>query len=229
MEKSYKKVSEYIWDKIYSGELNVGDKIASERELATILKISRNSVREGLRFLTNAGIIASQHGSGNYISNHFEKQMGEMMSYMYVLDGQDNQKLSEFRYALEWQGINIICGKLSKEIKEKFLFHLKKLEEAQDEKIATIHDKHIHDLIVMSTENDYMKCNYYALTKIMSLSIPTLRGKIIVGTKGRKELLMSHRQIVEGLVEDDIKKALKGLETHFKYINIYINVDVNRY
>ena len=174
MEKSYKKVSQYIWDRIYNEELKVGDKIPSERELANILNISRNSVREGLKILINVGIISSQHGSGNYICTKFEKRIGEIMGFMYLLNGKDDKALSEFRHGLEWQGVNLICGKLNNETKEKFLYHLHELEKAEDDKAATLHDKGIHDLIITSTNNDYMKCNYYALTKVMSLSIPTL-------------------------------------------------------
>ena len=82
MQKSHTKVSEYIWGKIYNKELKVGDKIPSERDLAKILGISRNSVREGLRIMDNVGIISSQHGSGNYVSAKFEDTIAEIMSFM---------------------------------------------------------------------------------------------------------------------------------------------------
>ena len=49
MEKSYEKVIEYVKHGIGSGEIQAGEKLLPERELAQKLEISRNSAREGLR------------------------------------------------------------------------------------------------------------------------------------------------------------------------------------
>ena len=53
MEKSYEKVIEYVKHGIGSGEIQAGEKLLPERELAQKLEISRNSAREGLRILEN--------------------------------------------------------------------------------------------------------------------------------------------------------------------------------
>ena len=49
MEKSYEKVIEYVKHGIGSGEIQAGEKLLPERELAQKLEISRNSAREGLK------------------------------------------------------------------------------------------------------------------------------------------------------------------------------------
>ena len=51
MEKSYEKVIEYVKHGIGSGEIQAGEKLLPERELAQKLEISRNSAREGLMLL----------------------------------------------------------------------------------------------------------------------------------------------------------------------------------
>lgn len=221
MEKSHAKVSEYIWNRVYNQELKIGDKIPSERDLAKMLNISRNSVREGLRVLDNIGIISSYHGSGNYISAKFEKTISEIMSFMYLLNGMNEKEITEFRYALEWQAVNIIAGHLTDDIKEKLTFHLEKLENSKDEEEATIHDKAIHYLIIEATDNNYMKYNYSALNEVMNFYIPCMRGKIIFGMKSEDELRYVHRAIVEGLIQGDVTKALNALQVHFKYIIRY--------
>ena len=221
MQKSHTKVSDYIWSKIYNKELKVGDKIPSERDLAKILGISRNSVREGLRVMDNLGIISSQHGSGNYVSAKFEDTIAEIMSFMYLFHGMDDRQITEFRYALEWQAVNLISGKISNDMKDRFMKHLDGLENAKDEDEGAFHDKAIHYLLIEATRNDYMIYNYNALTKVMNLYIPRLRGKIIFGMKGEKELRSVHRKIVEGLITGDTQKSLDGLKVHFNYIIKY--------
>ena len=48
-DKAYEKVTHYVKERIKTGELRVGDKIPTERELSEKLERSRNSVREALR------------------------------------------------------------------------------------------------------------------------------------------------------------------------------------
>lgn len=223
-KKSYNKVNEYIWERIYSGELKIGDKLPPEREFSKILGISRNSVREGLRVLENIGIISSQHGAGNFISASFEDTIQEIMAFMYILKGMNDNQITEFRYGLEWEAINIISGKINEKIKNDLLFHLERLENCDDEKDGVLHDKAIHHLLIEATNNDYMKVNYNALTKILDFYVPRLREKIIVGMEeGDNKLKKAHRNIVEGVIEGNLEKSILGLREHFLYIKQYQN------
>ena len=85
MEKSYEKVIEYVKKGIGSGEIQAGEKLLPERELAQKLEISRNSAREGLRILENMGVLESQQGAGNYVSGNFDEILAEMLSFMFIL------------------------------------------------------------------------------------------------------------------------------------------------
>ena len=53
-EKAYKGVIEYFKNRIMAGELRPGEKLPPEREIAQMLEVSRNSVREALRNKDNA-------------------------------------------------------------------------------------------------------------------------------------------------------------------------------
>lgn len=220
-KKSYSKVYEFIWKKVLDGELKLGDKLPPEREFAKILDISRNSVREGIRILENVGVVSSQQGAGNFIIAEFEETLAEIMAFMYTLNGMNDKQITEFRYALEWEAINLITGKISEDIKRDLFYYLEKLEQAVNKEEAVICDKAIHYLIIEATKNDYMKTNYKALTKIMNIYIPRFREKIIIGMKEDKELNRAHRMIVEGIAEGNKEKSIKGLKLHFKYIITY--------
>ena len=50
-EKAYKGVIEYFKNRIMAGELRPGEKLPPEREIAQMLEVSRNSVRDGSDFL----------------------------------------------------------------------------------------------------------------------------------------------------------------------------------
>ena len=118
-EKAYEKVIDYIESNILDGHFEVGDKLPSERELSQMLSVSRNSVREGIRILEVIGVISSQHGIGNYIADHFDKTLVQVMTMMYALEKMTYNEIREFRYAVEFQAVvlamdNIDCKSLQK-------------------------------------------------------------------------------------------------------------------
>ena len=221
MEKSYAKVSTLIKEKILAGELVPGDHLPPEREMAELLDTSRNSVREGLRVLENVGVIESRQGSGNYISGRFEETLTEVMSFMYVMKGMKDSEITEFRYALEWQAMNLAAERITEGQKKRLMRHLAALEAAETEAERSAQDKAIHYVLMEASGNNYMIASYNAIVRIMDIYIPKMRGKIIMGMQDDTELSKAHRMIAEGAAEGDLDKGLGGLELHFKYIKEY--------
>ncbi len=64
----YLKISDSIYNYIRMNNLQPGDKLPSERDMAAMLKTSRNSVREALRILEDRGLIYVKTGSGVFIN-----------------------------------------------------------------------------------------------------------------------------------------------------------------
>ena len=221
MEKSYMKIINYVKREILAGALKPGDQLLPERELAEILGVSRNSVREGLRTLDNMGVIKSFHGSGNYFAGNFEETLTEVMTFMYMLKDMDYDHITEFRYALEWQAMNLAVRQATDQQRQKMQEYYKKLITADREETRVKYDKAIHYLLVQASKNDYMISNYKALNNIMDRYIPTMRGKIIEGMKSDERLINAHRRIVEGFVEGNYLKGRQGLNLHFRYIKEY--------
>jgi DNA-binding FadR family transcriptional regulator len=61
------EVAARIQELIASGELAVGDKLPPERELARELRISRPTLREGIRALSAMGTVRVEHGKGSFV------------------------------------------------------------------------------------------------------------------------------------------------------------------
>ena len=222
MDKSYGKVIEYVKNGITDGEIKAGDKLPPERDMASELKISRNSAREGLRILENMGVLESRQGAGNYVSGSFDDIVAEMLSFMYILKQLDVDKITEFRSTLELGALDISVPRASKEQKEQMLTYLERLEAAETEGERVSWDKAIHYLLIEATGNLCMTVTYKALDKIMDEYIPKMRSKIIEGMHSEQYLSRAHRTLAEGFAEGSVDKARKGLELHFKYIHQYM-------
>lgn len=65
--KLYEEVIRQIKEMISRGELRKGDRLPSENELTQMMHVSRITVREALRILSNMGIIETQKGRGSFV------------------------------------------------------------------------------------------------------------------------------------------------------------------
>ena len=64
----YYQIQILLMEKIHSGELNDGDLLASEGELASTYQVSRTTARQGLRGLKVRGYTQGQRGRGTFIT-----------------------------------------------------------------------------------------------------------------------------------------------------------------
>lgn len=63
--RNHERVLAQVAERIMDGRLEVGDRLPSERELVSALRVSRTSVREALRILEALGIVKAGTGSGH--------------------------------------------------------------------------------------------------------------------------------------------------------------------
>lgn len=68
----YKQIEDHLRRAIQSGSLPVNTRLPSTRQLADELGVSRITVKNAYDTLTSEGLIASQEGSGTYVSPPFE-------------------------------------------------------------------------------------------------------------------------------------------------------------
>ena len=143
-EKAYKGVIEYFKNRIMAGELRPGEKLPPEREIAQMLEVSRNSVREALRIMDMTGVISSQQGSGNYITCEFQKSIAETMGMMFAMSQINYQQISQIRYALEQQAFALAVEQASESQMETLEELVKRLDRSMDEQENARIDKQIH-------------------------------------------------------------------------------------
>jgi DNA-binding FadR family transcriptional regulator len=65
--RTFEEAVEQIADKVRSGDLVPGDRLPSERHLAAQMRISRPTVREAVRMLTEAGVLEVRRGQSGGI------------------------------------------------------------------------------------------------------------------------------------------------------------------
>lgn len=125
--RTHEQVVAQIQEKILDGELRVGARLPSERDLVEALGVSRSSVREALRALEAMGIIDANGGSGrdsgSVISGRSSEALGNLLRLHVVLAGIELKDLVDVRVQLERHAVLGAAGHRS----ESDLAHLRTL------------------------------------------------------------------------------------------------------
>lgn len=217
-EKSYKKVIYYIKQQIRCGELRMGGKLPSERELSDILRVSRNSVREAIRTLDNMGIISSQHGAGNFLTGNFENSLVESFSMLFLLNQIDYDQISQLRRALEMESLMLAIDHITEE-EIHILIKISSQLEKETEENNVILDKKLHYNIALASGNTLIINILQALSEVVDKFIVDLRKEILMEEGSRAILMEAHNGMIQSLITKDKKLAYESINKHFGVID----------
>ncbi|MYL41524.1 GntR family transcriptional regulator [Virgibacillus massiliensis] len=119
-QKVYQGVLKEIRQFIDSNDLQPGDKLPSERELAENLQAGRSSIREALRAMELLGLIETRHGEGTFLSTYRPHQTVELLSSFILQGDQVKVDLVETIRLLEKEAVKLVLYHLT----EKEVSHL---------------------------------------------------------------------------------------------------------
>ncbi|WFR59280.1 GntR family transcriptional regulator [Anaerocolumna sp. AGMB13025] len=217
-KKSYIKVIDYIKGQIREGNLITGGKLPAERELSTILGVSRNSVREAIRTLDIIGVISSQQGAGNYLTGNFENNLVESMSIMFLLNQIDYHQISQLRRGLEMQALLLAIDNITEHEVER-LVEINNILESETEENNVILDKKLHYNIAKASKNTLIIDILQALSELIDQFIVDLRREILSEDKSKSRLKEAHTEMVKSLIMRDKNMAYEAINKHFGIID----------
>lgn len=92
-----KQISNEIENAIKNGTFKIGDKIPSEPTLVKTFGVSRNTIREAVQSLIQAGVLESRQGNGTYVMSlgRFEANI------LNRLNNSNIREVNEVRFSLE--------------------------------------------------------------------------------------------------------------------------------
>ena len=99
--KVYEGVARQIERLISEGSLKPGDKLPSERELAEMFRVSRSSLRDGIRKLELLGLVEARHGEGTIVRDLSADSLVSPIASMLVRKRQLVAELLDVRKMLE--------------------------------------------------------------------------------------------------------------------------------
>ena len=212
-----KKISEQICDQvrrlIFSGVLNPGDKLASEKKLADQFQIGRSTVREALRTLEQAGFTYVKQGSdgGTFIKAIDSKVISRSLSDMIRLGNIGLLHLTEARLEIEKTVLEFVGKRIIDDDLEVLRKNIEESEKLVCNKLRA-GDSYLnfHLILAKSSRSPVFELVLQPLMDIVSSYLRRLEP----GQEYSYRVLNFHKEIYNAIAVRDIRTAKEKMETH---------------
>ena len=121
----------YLTGAIMRREYTPGSKIPTENDLADLVGVSRNTVREAVKILVFMGVLEIRRPEGTFVCSGFSNSLIDPMLYGIILNqGDSYDGLMELREMMEVGVLRIVMMKAADEEIEKLREPLARLKDA---------------------------------------------------------------------------------------------------
>jgi len=201
-----------IRERIVSGAWGAGDRLPKESELAAELGLSRNSLREAVRALSQLRVLEVRQGDGTYVSSLEPDLLLESTGFVsHLLLGETAVALYEVRRILEAAAAALAAARIDPEGKKALGSSLDRMRDAQTVEELVEADVAFHAVIARAAGNP-------VLTSLLaSLSTRMLRVRLWHGRAADDALDVTreeHRRIYEAIMEGDPELARAAATAH---------------
>ncbi len=201
-----------IRERIVSGAWGAGDRLPKESQLAAELGISRNSLREAVRALSQLRVLEVRQGDGTYVSSLEPDLLLESTGFIsHLLFGETEIELYEVRRILEAAAASLAAGRIDAQEKVDLGHSLERMRAAQSVEELVEADVTFHAVIAKATGNTVLT------SFLASLSTRTMRIRLWHGRTADDaldETREEHRRIYEAIVAGDPELARAAATAH---------------
>ena len=206
--------AQHILKMIEDGRLKAGDRLPSERELASGLGTGRSSVREAIRYLEAMGVLETRPGLGTFVLNPTPcAVVASSVSSWLAENKEEVLKVFELREALETKASELAAARATDEMIaeiEAVLDEMGTQVETGDTERLTELDCTFHRLIGKATGNDLL----YRISESIQDSLMESRYAVLSLPGRAKRSLAEHHAILDAIRCSDPEGAKRAMLVH---------------
>lgn len=215
-EKPVDKIIDQIRNLIISGQLNPGDKLPSERQLASRIGLGRTHVRDAIKRLEFYGILKTHPQSGTVVAGIGISALEGLISNILKIEKSDFASLVETRVILEIEAARLAAEHRTEENLIEIENALKKHHEVTKVDYSGVsEDFMFHLKIVEASQNQVIKSMLMIITpEIME----NYRSRSVCNFDSANTAYLQHLAIFEALKNQDTDKAAEAMRDHLSTI-----------
>lgn len=214
--RRYLQIADQLAATIRTEGMAAGDRLPSERDLASRFEVSRQTVREALIALEVAGVVEIRLGSGVYVQSPVAT--GARIEYE---DAPGPLEILEARQIVETEAAALAAQRISNEELQKLQALLRLMQESEDERKieeAESHDRKFHLVVAEASRNSAIASTVDWLWELRSKTEISRFFHHKVRSKGSQPNIDDHQQVLEALVRHDPKAARTAMSRHIERV-----------
>ena len=211
---AYAQVADAIEKKIMDGTFSVGETIGTETELAEQFGVNRSTIREGIRYLEQSGLLKRNTSRRLVVSLPQYSRLVSRVNRALILNRTTFREIWEASLAIEPATVEMAAGRLSLEdleILEGNLSEAEALRKNADRQFEL--DTEFHVLVAKAAKNRVIQLSrepssllYGAILKQIQKHVPQAIDRNIE----------AHRKIFKAFSTGDAREARKWMEVHLQ-------------
>ncbi len=208
VRRLYLEVASQVEDMILKQDIQPGDRLPSERDLATSFKVSRPTIREAMIALEIAGLIEIRTGSGIYVlARQAETGLAD--------EGPGPFEVLESRLMIEPEIAALAAARISDEQIAELQAALREMEKENAEGSVTEQaDQRFHCIIAEASENSALASVVEWLWGLRNKSRLSTLFHQRVREEGVHPSLDDHRNIFNAMKAGDSAAARQAMRSH---------------
>jgi GntR family transcriptional repressor for pyruvate dehydrogenase complex len=205
------QVVEHVRNLISTGEVQPGDRLPPERELARKLKISRSSLRAGIGFLSAMGVLKSRHGAGTFVSSGPPSLDSNSLNVLGALHHFLPWQMFEARIVLESSIAALAAERATGEHIAELAEEIAEMYAAlEDPREYLIHDIRFHRTVARAAGNPILA----ALMETITANLYERRSETVENALDLKQSAELHREIYRAIHSHNPTHARLAMEKH---------------
>ncbi|GAA2097312.1 FadR/GntR family transcriptional regulator [Microlunatus panaciterrae] len=216
-----------IKDMIVAGELSAGSRLPIEKDLAARLKVSRGSLREGVRALCIMGVLETRQGDGTYVTSLDAGLLLAPMGFMVELQTPEHRShLHAVRRVLEAES----ASRAALHISDQALVEAQAILDSVEPLLRESHqsedfveaDIAFHRVIARSSRNAALAA------LIEALASRTARARVWMGLHSEGQERRAHEEhtaILGALRSHDPDRARLLMDFHLLKVEDFVHDD----
>ncbi len=209
------QVFEHIRDLVFQGDLEPGQQLLPERELAKAMGVSRPTIREAVRRLVDRGLLEHRQGRGTFVRDPESARIANPLSLMLDDNAPTLAELMDVRLGLE-------CNSAMLAARHSTAEDVAKIEESHNE----MRSSHTKGVLPFTQEARFHVAIAYAGRNMLQVHLVKYLNDLIEGVleNGEESLFDSpaivnsvfsqHEKILEAIRSHDALAAFHAMRTH---------------
>lgn len=206
----------HISDYILSGELEVGQKLPSEKALCEMLLVGRSTVREAIRVLQASGLVVVKPGRGAFVSRTKLPDSTELVEW-FLQNEVELRDCIEVRSAIEPLSIKLAIARATDEDIESIARIHRKFVRAVEENDSVLiakYDERFHNQIVAISKNQLL----ISINRKVNEFIKSFRSKTFLLPQNARNAVEPHADIMRALQSRDSEAGELYVRRHIQKI-----------